>query len=502
MSRAPLARALRAGICLGIATVATAATSPGAHAPRFHRHRGPDAPRSTAATGNVQYFGGHVISHVQVVPVNWGNNVAPAVATGAEAFYGTIVNSPYIDWMGEYDTVGLKGATDQGPGTNQHVNRGTVLKTVTITPSVTSNSITDDQIQTEIKSQIAAGKLPAPQVDPEGGVNTLYMLSFPPQVTINDGSGARMCQEWCAYHSTIQLDGVSAGVPYGIMPDFSQKCSQCGDGDTLSLYTQSASHELMEAISDAEAGLSNANSGRPLAWNDASNQSGEIGDLCENDQANYVPYMGFTVQKIWSQRLKSCITDDPSLTLCNGTTRPCKPCSASDCSGSTCDTDVTSPKFGQCVGCSDNRQCTSPGKSICDTTSGTCRGCAKDAECSGATPRCIAESGSCVACVADADCPNGGSCDTSAHTCGGGASSSSGGGSSSGNGGSSSGNGGGSSSGNGDDPGASSGGNSGPGASSSSGCSMAQTDAARPGGFAGLLLGLALLVARRRSRTA
>ena len=361
-----------------------------------HQYMRPPAVASSrvTASANVQYYGGHVISHVQVVPVNWGATVTPSVATGAAGFYAAIVDSPYLDWMGEYDTVGKNG-TDGLPGSNQHIYRGTALPTVTITPASTGGYVTDSAVQQELQAQITAGKLPAPQTDREGGVNTIYMVNFGPEVVVDDGSGQPMCDAWCAYHGSMSVSGVSGQVPYAIIPDFSQRCTQCGQGGgPVAVFGHAASHELAEAISDAEVGAASQSSapGRPLAWIDPSDQEGEIGDICSTEETSLG---GYTVQKEWSQRLGQCISQDSALTLCTGANRPCRTCTASDCTGATptCNRDVTSPKWGQCTGCTTNASCTTTGKNVCDTTAGTCVGCLTNADC------------------------NGGTCDTATHTC-------------------------------------------------------------------------------------
>ena len=80
----------------------------------------------------------------------------------AQAFFTALTGGSYFDWMGEYDTAGQSG------GTNQHLNRGSFLKAVQITPSVMSNPLADSQIGPELQAQITAGNLPTPKVDSEG----------------------------------------------------------------------------------------------------------------------------------------------------------------------------------------------------------------------------------------------------------------------------------------------------------------------------------------------
>ena len=221
-----------------------------------------------AATGSAKYYGGHVISRVQVVPVLWGSGVAADVVSGAEGFYKAIVDSPYLDWLGEYDTVGLNGAADNNPGSNQRIHRGTALPTVSLVPKNTSKTIADSDSQAELLAQLAAGKLPAPHVDAEGGVDTVYMITFPPGVKVSDFSGQDVCSGGCAYHWTVTVPGVTAGVPYGVIPDCGtgvQNYCALGNG-VFDTFTGDASHELVEAITDPECGLDSGTAvARPIA---------------------------------------------------------------------------------------------------------------------------------------------------------------------------------------------------------------------------------------------
>jgi hypothetical protein len=340
----------------------------------FHRFREEGPPITITSNNGVDmlYFGGHVISHVQIVAVMWTSKVYSQLQSQVSSFFSTIVDSTYMDWLGEYDTAGIKG-NDGKAGSSQHVNHGKFLKTVTITPSITKTTVTDAQIGQELAAQIKSGILPSPTTDAEGGVNTLYVVYFPPGVGIQDGQGGVSCnsggggnQVFCGYHSSY-VD-TSGNVPYAVIPDLSsQACVQgCGAGSAIEDYGVAASHEMVEAITDPEIGAGGGlGIGRPMAWYDT--QQGEVGDICANQQDFTATIGGFTVQKIWSQKNGACIAEDPSLTACDGTTRPCKACVASDCTGAT---------------------------SICDDTSGMCRGCKTDGDCS--TGTCDVASGACT----------------------------------------------------------------------------------------------------------
>ena len=89
------------------------------------------------------------------------------------------------------------------------IGHGTFEGSITIAPSVTSSTVDDTQIQSELNSQISAGKLPAPDA------NTIYMIDFPKGITITQG-GSSSCQAFCAYHGTFTRSGQS--VYYGVLP--------------------------------------------------------------------------------------------------------------------------------------------------------------------------------------------------------------------------------------------------------------------------------------------
>jgi hypothetical protein len=309
----------------GGGTVATAAE---------HR-RIPATLPEPAAKGTELYYGGPVIAHVQVVNVNWGSGVASQIATGSEGMYKALLQSSYLDAMGEYDTVGV---TAQGgaKSTQQRIYRGTFVKTVTIQPKVTSGTVTFAQIETEIDAQVTAGTLPAPVKDPDGTVDTIYAIAFPSNVTISDGS-ANSCSSFGALHDTISVSGLQ--TPFSATAD-------CGSG-SFTEFTVSASHELAEAVTDATPSATTPVVG-VQAWNDT--QGNEVADVCESGSGSSAKFGTYTVATYWSNRLAKCIAGDPNLTLCDGTTRPCRPCGAQDCAApQTCDTDPASKTQGQCI---------------------------------------------------------------------------------------------------------------------------------------------------------
>ena len=263
---------------------------------------------SAPAGAHLAYFGGRVVSNIQVVQVIWGpgsyiSQVTSTASPSMATFYQGVLNSPYVDWLTEYNT-----NTQSGPNSNQTIGRGSFSTQVTITPAAANNgtTITDAQIQAELSAQIQAGTLPAPTHDAAGNNNTYYAIFFPHGKVITQGGGSS-CSVFCAYHGTIANAGGAGEVYYGVHPDFQagSGCeSGCGSASTVfGNYTHVASHELIETVTDAEVGLATTFA-PPLAWYDQTN--GEIGDICNAQQGTAA---GFVVQKEWSNADGACVLD-------------------------------------------------------------------------------------------------------------------------------------------------------------------------------------------------
>ncbi len=437
----------------------SAITSPLALKAIMPIHRGPVVSRPIvgAPVIKLKYYGGRVLGGVQVVQVLWGAGVDTQVATKLGDYYKGVLNSDYMDWLGEYDTITVP-ANEQGnahAATKQHLGRGTFVKTVQITPAAAraGAAISDDDIAAELKAQIDAGVLPAPDPDGVGGYRTLYMLDFPLQVAGTDltitgpGGSGTSCVEFCAYHGATTYKG--GNLAYGVHPDLSGTCAGgCGTAPTvLQNHTSVHSHELIEAITDPDIGILIANGGAgidfPVGWYCDGSGCGEIGDICNAQQGVVATY---TVQKEWSNSQGGCILNVPGLAPCvDGKGGACSPCTGdAQCSGATpvCATDAADFKVGQCVACKDNTKC-SGATPACDKSStaldDTCRACKVDKECPAATPRCVGASaggggdagaegggggggtgGKCMECTVNDDCKastKGPVCDTATNAC-------------------------------------------------------------------------------------
>jgi hypothetical protein len=269
------------------------------------------------AGAHLNYYGGPIITNVQVIQVLYGSgsyepHVAGTSSPTMGQFFGDITGSGsgLATLLWQYNT-NLSG------GTNQFFGNGTFGGLFQIVPSGASNGsvISDAQIQSELLAQISAGSLPTPIIDLSGNPRTLYMIYFPPGKTLTLGT-LTSCPPtgdgFCAYHGTTSNLFGGKHVLYGAMPDFqSGGCAfRCGTSSTFGNETSTSSHELVEALTDADAGLT-SNAAFPRAWDDPN--YGEIGDICNQQQTSYTangtPY---TVQLEFSNSANNCIAPPPT----------------------------------------------------------------------------------------------------------------------------------------------------------------------------------------------
>jgi hypothetical protein len=293
--------------------------------------------RASAPSGaHLNYYGGHVISNVNIVKVLYGTGTftsevsdpSSTDGTSINSFYNGATNSTYFDWLSEYNT------TVSG-GTQQTIGRGTFGQQIQIAPAAGNNGSTvdDTNIQAELHSQILAGHLPAPTG------NTLYTLYFRANQTITQG-GSSSGVAFCAYHGTVAASGGVAEFYYSVLPDFTSggMTTGCGNGTRFQNETSVSSHEMIEAVTDAEVGLATTNA-PPLAWYD--NTYGEIGDICNGQQQAITGGDGraYTVQQEFSNVQNNCVVSGPA--TANDFSIATSPTSASVAAGSQATTTVS-----------------------------------------------------------------------------------------------------------------------------------------------------------------
>jgi hypothetical protein len=203
------------------------------------------ARKAVTGTPQLTYRGGPLLANVEVTTIFWGSAwSADPLRAQLDAFFDFIVGSSLIDQLSEYNVTGYT------IGHGSHVASLVVAQD----PPAT---VDDAAIQTFVQSLVFNGSVPAQDV------NSLYFV-FTPSGVVVTLQGAASCQQFCGYHSSPDGQLFYAVVPY---PD----CAGCLFASTVfDSMTVVASHELCEAITDANPGT---------GWYDDAN--GEIGDICE-----------------------------------------------------------------------------------------------------------------------------------------------------------------------------------------------------------------------------
>jgi hypothetical protein len=239
---------------------------------------------------DMNYYGGSVFSKANIVSVMWNKDVLANTQTQVPLLSAALVNSTYIDQAAEYSTKGVV-AINGHKSTNQDIHRGTYFGQVVLKPHNKGTQLTDANVQQEIRLQIKLGHLPARTK------NTVYMIYFPSNITINlDGSLS--CQAFGAYHFATDDAHVSKNrnIFYSVEPE-------CNSG--FSFLTFAASHEFMEATTD-NVPTPGSNPDYPQAWNDAAGF--EVGDKCSGSATLKTSSDSWTVTQYYLNSLHGCST--------------------------------------------------------------------------------------------------------------------------------------------------------------------------------------------------
>lgn len=273
------------------AAAATLALAGSASAgPHIFRMTSFNTPQPAPPASDMNYYGGSVFSNVNVVSVMWNKDVLANTQDQIPLLSAAIVNSTYVDQESEYDTKGVH-AINGHKGTKQTISRGTYFGQVVLKPHNPSKSLTDADVQKEIKQQIADGVLPARTV------NALYMIYFPSDITISlDGSLS--CQGFGAYHFATNDAKLAkkTNIFYTVEPE-------CNSG--FSFLTFAASHEFAEASTD-NVPTPGSNPNFPQAWNNSSGY--EIGDKCSGSGTLTAGTSSWTVTQYYLNSTHACST--------------------------------------------------------------------------------------------------------------------------------------------------------------------------------------------------
>src|SRR5262249_44125661 len=238
---------------------------------------------------------GAIIPNVQVETVFYGSvwtNGAPTSyqsthsyelsteAVDLNNFFNTIANSQYMDALSQY--TGSNGA----PGHGQFIGADLV-------PGLSPNpqlspltSIQDSDVQTMLQNEMDAHHIPAPDA------NKLYVVFLPPgeasKADVGSGGGHHTSFSTTsgakAYYAVIEHP-LSGFTPEGAISTATR----------LQQFTEVASHELVEAITDPVVNT---------AWH-GSIYGNEIGDITQSHPpagGTMTLDYGYLVQRYWSEK--------------------------------------------------------------------------------------------------------------------------------------------------------------------------------------------------------
>lgn len=214
----------------------------------------PDASGFTTAPHpalpQVPDHGGRVLGHIQLVTITFAGY---AYEHEVQAFGDWIATSSWL--------AGL--CTDYRCGTGAHVGK-------VVLPGPAPAVANESDIESLLLAAIHGGQLPAP---PSPANDYLYMIYFPSTTQVNAPGLSGGCQTAGGYHFAVH-DGATAWS-FAAIPD----CSASTPYWTpLESIEEAASHELIEAVTDADPYA-------PAFWlDDPANPwfqtYGEVGDLC------------------------------------------------------------------------------------------------------------------------------------------------------------------------------------------------------------------------------
>jgi hypothetical protein len=231
---------------------------------------------------NLTYRGGPLVPNVRVVTLFWGPDwdASPLPGYFNEFFQTLFADGRYMANLAQY---GVSG---------HEIGNGTFAGTVTDSQGPPPK-LRDAQIQAEIRTQVAAGHLPAPDS------NTMVAVFTPPGVEVFDRYGDNSVRDFYSYHDFA--DG-SDGFPYLVI-------AYDDSLDDARQMTIHASHELAEAVTDPDV----TRADDQLGWYDK--HYGEVADIVATfyddgliGESDYTAELDgkdgtvYRVQKFWSVR--------------------------------------------------------------------------------------------------------------------------------------------------------------------------------------------------------
>ena len=229
----------------------------------------------------LSYYGGPIVPNAKVTMVDWTSDVPSDIQSHMEAFYADILTSDYWSILSQYDMADGKV-----------IGSGSFKQVLSLTGNSSSGTVTDNDVVAEIGAKInAAASGFTLDKDASGNVNTIFMVHFPPGVTLNI-QGSLSCIDFGATYENFQTSAPlgNAIVPIGFIPD-------CNGFDE----TIGSSFVLADIAADPQYFFENA-------WLDAMGHS--AGDVCTDQDPVDITANGHTysVELLWSNSTRQCVS--------------------------------------------------------------------------------------------------------------------------------------------------------------------------------------------------
>jgi len=214
-------------------------------------------------------------------PIPTVKNMGGALLTDVKIVTVTYAGEAQRDQLRAFDDAIVAGAWWESVTAGYGINKGTSGGYVELPDDVSGKTLDNDtNLKPYLYDLIQKGTLPAPDA------NTLYALYFPEATTITL-QGQTSCQSFGAYHDSagFGVNGQTIEAAYAVIPN-------CGGGRTVS-----ASHEFIEAATDAHPQGGGAYYGLNLPW--WGSAGGEVADLCERYGSIADTATGTNVARSW-----------------------------------------------------------------------------------------------------------------------------------------------------------------------------------------------------------
>ena len=218
--------------------------------------------------------GGPSLASPFIHPIRWDNTVSATFTNSVTPLFTALLTNPslsgYLQILAQY--VGTPS--------------GTMAGEVTLTPNNQATTLSENDVARELGEQFNAHNLPAPV----SSSNDIYVIYLPDADTATVQT-LSSCGDFSGYHGSFGFGGIFA--EFVVLPS-------CGNASNLQ---ETASHELIETMTDPLVGF--AGQGSNIGWydDDSAPCNGEIADLCEG--SGYV-LNGFEVASAWSNATQSC----------------------------------------------------------------------------------------------------------------------------------------------------------------------------------------------------